>query len=73
VFERDVVASFFQPPENLLYPQYSEVTAFQDVSFAIDAGKTTTLKMLSGLLHPSSGAATVAGHFPMATPRILGH
>ena len=62
-------------PKSLLNPRYSEVTAVQDVSFAIEAGavvgligpngagKTTTLKMLSGLLHPSSGMATVAGGF----------
>jgi ABC-2 type transport system ATP-binding protein len=62
--------------KSLLNPQHSEVTAVQDVSFAIEAGavvgligpngagKTTTLKMLSGLLHPSSGVATVAGYVP---------
>jgi ABC-2 type transport system ATP-binding protein len=63
-------------PKSLLNPRYSEVTAVQDVSFAIEAGavvgligpngagKTTTLKMLSGLLHPSSGLATIAGYVP---------
>ena len=27
-------------------------------------GKTTTLKVLSGLLHPTSGHVTVAGYTP---------
>ncbi|BAS54172.1 ABC transporter related protein [Leptolyngbya boryana NIES-2135] len=55
---------------------YRQVKAVQDVSFHIEpgevvgflgatgAGKTTTLKMLTGLIHPSSGKVTVAGHVP---------
>ena len=53
-----------------------DVTAVQDVSFRIDpgemvgflgangAGKSTTLKMLCGLIHPSAGEVQVAGHRP---------
>lgn len=33
------------------------------------AGKTTTLKMLSGLLHPTSGEASVLGHIPWKRER----
>jgi ABC-2 type transport system ATP-binding protein len=56
--------------------QYDEVRAANEVSFRIEAGefvgflgpngagKTTVLKMLSGLLHPSSGKASVLGFTP---------
>lgn len=61
---------------SLLRPTYNDVSAVQDVSFAIEtgamvgligpngAGKTITLKMLSGLLHPTSGTARIAGYTP---------
>jgi ABC-type Na+ transport system ATPase subunit NatA len=56
--------------------RYRDVEAVRDMAFAINAGevvgflgpngagKTTTLKLLSVLLHPTSGSATVASHVP---------
>ncbi|AFZ20202.1 ABC transporter ATP-binding protein [Allocoleopsis franciscana] len=55
---------------------YRSVNAVQDVTFEIEmgevvgflgpngAGKTTILKMLTGLIHPSSGRVRVASHVP---------
>ncbi len=56
--------------------EYKTVRAVDDVSFALEpgemvavlgpnrAGKTTTLKMLSGLIYPSGGSAQVLGFTP---------
>lgn len=74
VFERsEGIASAVK---SLLYRSYKTVAAVQDVSFTIShgemvaflgpngSGKTTTLKMLSGLLHPSGGNVEVLGYRP---------
>src|SRR5438094_6261294 len=57
-----------------LTKRYDEIGAVQDLSFAIvegeifgllgpnGAGKTTTLSMLSGLIPPTSGTASVGDH-----------
>src|ERR1051325_8007511 len=56
--------------------QYEQTVAVKDVSFQIEPGelvgflgpngavRTTTLKMLSGLLYPTSGSAKVLGYVP---------
>jgi ABC-2 type transport system ATP-binding protein len=60
----------------LFSADYEQVRAVQDISFAIapgelvgyiglnGAGKSTTIKMLTGILHPSSGEVVVAGLTP---------
>ena len=60
----------------LLAPKSREVVAVDQVSFGIapgervafvgqnGAGKSTTIKMLAGVLHPDGGAARVAGCIP---------
>src|SRR5256884_5704165 len=57
-----------------LSKSFGDVQAVRDVSLTITpgtifgflgangAGKTTTIRMLCGLSHPTSGAATIAGH-----------
>jgi len=61
---------------HLLRRRYRDVAAVQGVSFNIEPGeivgflgpnravKTTPLKMLSGLIHPTGGELSVAGHRP---------
>ena len=61
---------------HLFRRQLRSIEAVRDLSFRIEpgemvgflgangAGKTTILKMLSGLIHPSSGVVRVAGHEP---------
>src|SRR2546429_3058799 len=62
--------------KSLLHRPREEVKAVDGVTFRVEpgervgflgpsgAGKTTTLKVLSGLLHPTSGRVSVAGHTP---------
>ncbi len=62
--------------KNLIMPQYKEFTAVKDINFSIDegelvgyigengAGKSTTIKMLTGLLTPTSGKILVNGLVP---------
>lgn len=69
--------------KGLLRRQYDETRAVDGVSFSIEegelvgflgpngAGKTTVLKMLSGLLHPTSGEARVLGHIPWKRSNAL--
>ncbi|WP_042204441.1 ABC transporter ATP-binding protein [Paenibacillus camerounensis] len=61
---------------DLFKRQYSEVTAVKDISFTIPegeicgyigengAGKSTTIKMLTGILVPTSGNVSVGGFVP---------
>ena len=59
--------------KHLFHPKYKELTAVNDISFSIQegelvgyigengAGKSTTIKMLTGLLTPTSGEVIVNG------------
>lgn len=58
---------------------YGEVVALRDLTLQVPpgvtglvgangAGKTTMLRLLLGLLHPTSGAMTVMGHDPQTEP-----
>jgi len=61
---------------DLFRREYVEVTAVKDISFTIPqgeicgyigengAGKSTTIKMLAGILVPTSGSVRVAGYVP---------
>jgi ABC-2 type transport system ATP-binding protein len=71
-----------------LVKKYGDLTAVKDISFEIEqgtifsllgpngAGKTTTISMLSTLISPTSGDATVDGHSitrdPLAVKRAIG-
>jgi len=67
---------FWGAIKGLVKRRYEETAAAKEVSFSVGegelvgflgpngAGKTTVLKMLSGLIHPSSGTASVLGFTP---------
>ncbi len=62
--------------KNLVNRKYFDKTAVSGIDFKIEegelvgflgangSGKTTTLKMLSGILHPTTGTVAVCGHTP---------
>ena len=62
---------------------FGDFTAVNDVSFEVEAGtvfgllgsngagKTTIIKMLCGLLHPTAGEATVAGYHTATEARLI--
>lgn len=62
--------------KNIFKPEYKTITAVDKISFNIKkgervafigpngAGKSTTIKMLSSILHPTSGSAFVKGLIP---------
>src|SRR5438270_4141778 len=66
---------------SLVHRPREEVKAVDDISFRVGAGervgflgpngagKTTALKVLSGLLHPTSGRVSVSGHVPQQRSR----
>ena len=67
-----------------LTKRFGDFTAVDGVSFDVErgevvgylgpngSGKTTTIRMLLGLLRPTSGSATVLGMDVVATPRRSG-
>lgn len=67
----------------LFHREYTETRAADRVSFSVEegefvgflgpngAGKTTVLKMLAGLLQPTSGSASVLGFNPARRPAAL--
>jgi ABC-2 type transport system ATP-binding protein len=67
---------FWGGVKGLFSRDFEEIAAAKDISFSIKegefvgflgpngAGKTSVLKMLSGLIHPTSGEVTVAGFIP---------
>lgn len=64
---------------------FGEFVAVKDVSFSVEeggifaflgpngAGKSTTIKMLTTLLHPTSGTIFINGHDPMMEPDLVRH
>lgn len=71
--------------KGLFHPEYKTVTAVDRLSFNIKegervafigpngAGKSTTIKMLSSILHPTSGTAEVMGLIPWENRRRLAY
>lgn len=71
--KEDGIIGYFK---NLIKPKYNEFTAVKGINFSIEegelvgyigengAGKSTTIKMLTGLLSPTSGKVIVNGIVP---------
>lgn len=71
--KKDGLLGYFK---NLIKPQYKKIIAVNDINFKIEegelvgyigengAGKSTTIKMLTGLLTPTSGNVVVNGLVP---------
>ena len=68
-----------------LTKEFGEFTAVKDVSFSVEeggifaflgpngAGKSTTIKMLTTLLHPTSGTMVINGNDPVTEPDLVRH
>jgi len=66
-----------------LHRRFGKLVAVRDVSFQVDkgeifgvigangAGKSTTIRMLCGILRPTSGSATVVGHDVLQEPEAV--
>jgi ABC-2 type transport system ATP-binding protein len=66
-----------------LNKKFGEFVAVKDVSFSVEeggifaflgpngAGKSTTIKMLTTLLHPTSGTMRINGHDPVEEPDLV--
>ena len=66
-----------------LVKRFGDFTAVDDISFDVEkgeifaflgpngAGKSTTIKMLTTLLHPTSGSITFDGHSPVKNPEAV--
>ncbi len=71
--------------KGIFHPEYKNVTAVNEISFNIKkgeriafigpngAGKSTTIKMLSSILHPTSGHAEVMGLIPWENRQKLAY
>ena len=71
--------------KKLFFPEYKTVNAVDKLSFSIKkgervafigpngAGKSTTIKMLSAILHPTSGSAEVMGMIPWENRQKLAY
>lgn len=71
--------------KSLFKPEYKSITAVDKISFEIKkgervafigpngAGKSTTIKMLSSILHPTSGTALIKGLVPWDNRQKIAH